>query len=79
MPSKNNCRFIGEIQESLGYSARRFCRMLEKPRSTQGFISGLTDSTAQLTERIIELALRYGRYGNQGTTDKLRRWLAYES
>lgn len=44
-----------------------------QPRSTQRLVPKISDSTVQLTDRIIELALQYGRYGYRRITDELRR------
>jgi transposase InsO family protein len=46
-------------------SERRVCRVLGQPRSTQRYRPRPPDDEDRLTERIVELASRYGRYGYQ--------------
>ena len=51
------------MRQTLGVSERRACRTLGQHRSTQRKVpTGRTDEE-QLTEDIIELARKYGRYG----------------
>lgn len=45
--------------------------MLEQPRSTQRIVPKVNAVTVRLTERIIELALQYGRYGYRQITGLL--------
>ena len=45
--------------------------MLEQPRSTQRLVPKVNEVTERLTERIIELALQYGRYGYRQITGLL--------
>ena len=47
----------------LGISENRACRVLDQPRSTQRYEPRVADDEAMLTERIVALATRYGRYG----------------
>lgn len=46
--------------------------MLEQPRSTQRLTPKVSDSTKQITERITELAVQYGRYGYRRITMLLK-------
>ena len=52
------------------------CKVLEQPRSTQRLVPKVDEEAEQLTERIIELALEYGRYGYRQITGllKLEGW-----
>jgi len=47
----------------LGVSERRACRVLGQPRSTQRYEKHQAEDEAQLRERIVSLASRFGRYG----------------
>jgi putative transposase len=53
------------------------CKVLGQPRSTQRLIPKISQEAEHLTERIIELALQYGRYGYRQITGllKLEGWL----
>ena len=61
-----------QAQEALGYSERRVCAVLEQPRSTQRQEQQISQEQQQLTMRITELALEYGRYGYRRITALLR-------
>ena len=61
-----------QAQEALGYSERRICAVLEQPRSTQRQEQRISQEQQQLTTRITELALEYGRYGYRRITALLR-------
>ncbi len=52
------------------------CKVLEQTRSTQRLIPKVSQEEEYLTERIIELALQYGRYGYRQITGllKLEGW-----
>ena len=54
-------------------SERRVCRVLGQPRSTQRYQKRRPPDEAALTERIIELASQYGRYGYRRVTGLLNR------
>ena len=56
------------IRQLLPVSERRVCRVLGQPRSTQRYRPRPPDDEDRLTERIVELASRYGRYGYQRIT-----------
>jgi putative transposase len=57
----------------LGVSERRACRVLGQARSTQRRRPKVRDDEDGLTERIIELATCYGRYGYTRITALLHR------
>jgi putative transposase len=56
----------------LHISERRACRVLGQARATQRHISGISGEEDRLTDRIIELATKYGRYGYRRITALLR-------
>jgi transposase InsO family protein len=59
------------VREILGeetVSERRACRVISQPRSTQRRAPQVPDDEAVLTERIIDLASQYGRYGYRRVT-----------
>lgn len=58
--------------EKLGVSERRACRVLHQPRSTQRRILSIPDDERRLIERMVELAVQYGRYGYRRITAMLR-------
>ena len=60
------------ICKVLSLSERRVCKAIGQPRSTQRYKPILTDDEKLLTERIIELASEYGRYGYRRITGLLR-------
>ena len=64
---------MNHVQDKLDVSERRACRVLGQPRSTQRRQAFVGDDEEALIERIIELALRYGRYGYRRITALLRR------
>jgi putative transposase len=60
----------------MGYfdvSGRRICRALSQPRSTQRYLPRVRNGEALLTERMIELETKYGRYGYRRITALLQR------
>ena len=65
------------VQQALGVSERRACRVMGQPRSTQRYQHKSIDDGELLTKRIIELASEYGRYGYRRVTAMLRNegWL----
>jgi transposase InsO family protein len=63
---------VQQIQENLGHSERRICRVLEQPRSTQRHEPLLDVENDRLRDRITDLASRFGRYGYRPITAKLR-------
>ena len=54
-------------------SERRACRVLRQSRATQRYLSSVCDDETPLTQRIIELASVYGRYGTPRITSLIRR------
>ena len=66
-------RVIREVQQVLGISERRACRVLGQPRTTQRYQPREPDDEARLVERITELATQYGRYGYRRVTALLQR------
>lgn len=63
---------MAHVQQQLGVSERRACRVLRQPRATQRYLSQGADEEARLTTRIVELASTYGRYGYRRITALLR-------
>ncbi len=59
--------------EELGASERRACRVIGQHRSTQRKAKTPRGDEAALTDAIIKLASRYGRYGYRRITALLRR------
>jgi transposase InsO family protein len=60
------------VQRELGVSERRACRVLGQPRGTQRYQKRELADEAQLKERVIYLASRFGRYGYRRITALLR-------
>ncbi len=58
--------------EIVQVSERRACKVVEQPRSTQRVVARLDAATERLTERMVELASEYGRYGYRRITVLLR-------
>ena len=54
-------------------SERRACRVLRQSRATQRYLSSVCDDETPLTQRIIELASVYGRYGTPRITSLIRQ------
>jgi len=66
------------LQERFPVSERRACKVLRQPRATQRYLPQVRDDEGPLTQRIIELACVYGRYGTPRITGMLRNnldWL----
>ena len=59
--------------EQFDVSERRICRVLSQPRSTQRYLCRARDGEGLLTERMIELATKYGRYGYRRIAALLQR------
>jgi putative transposase len=59
---------IVKVQDKLGVSERRACKVLEQSRATQRRIISPPSDEKQLTEDIINLATKYGRYGHRRIT-----------
>ena len=61
------------MMEQFDVSARRICRVLNQPRSTQRYLSKIRDDEELLIKRMVELATKYGRYGYRRITALLQR------
>lgn len=59
--------------EQLNVSERRICRALNQPRSTQRYCSKVSDGEDRLVEQMIDLAIKYGRYGYHRITALFQR------
>ena len=68
---------VGHVRRQLGVSERRACRVLKQPRTTQRYEPQPAADEHALTDRIVELAWEYGRYGYRRVTALLRMegWL----
>lgn len=68
---------MDHVIEHLDVSQRRACRVLGQSRMTQRYLPCVRDDEEPLTQRIIELAAVYGRYGTPRITALLRAedWL----
>jgi putative transposase len=64
---------VHHVQQRLGVSEHRACRVLGQPRSTQRHVPLVPDDEAALTAEIVRLASEYGRYGYRRVTALLRR------
>jgi putative transposase len=60
------------MQESFNLSERRVCRAIEQPRSSQRYLVQIPNRDKPLTQRIVELATCYGRYGYRRITALLQ-------
>lgn len=63
---------MDHISEHLPYSQRRVCKVLDQARTTQRRQPVPASDEKQLTEDIIALATKYGRYGYRRITALLR-------
>jgi transposase InsO family protein len=63
---------IKHVTQSLSVSERRACKVLEQARTTQRRNLSPPSDEKQLTEDIIALATRYGRYGYRRITAMLQ-------
>ena len=61
------------MMEQFNVSERRVCRALGQPRSTQRYRPRMRDDEERLTEHMINLATKYGRYGYRRITALLQR------
>ncbi|MCB0018394.1 MAG: IS3 family transposase [Anaerolineales bacterium] len=66
-------QLVDHVRQRLGVSERRACRVLKQPRSTQRYQATSKEWEALLTERIIVLAGKYGRYGYRRITALLHQ------
>ena len=68
---------VEQVQQELGVSERRACRVIGQPRATQRYQPKSADDEELLIKRMVELASEYGRYGYRRITAMLRNegWL----
>jgi putative transposase len=59
---------VKKVRDLLAVSERRACRVLKQARTTQRREFTVGDEEERLTQRIVELATRYGRYGYRRIT-----------
>ena len=71
-PAKRR-RAVERVVSSLGVSERRACRILGQHRSAQRYERCESGFSQAVTERTIELACDYGRYGYRRIAELLRR------
>jgi len=64
---------VHAVQKALGVSERRACLVLGQYRSVQRNLPRQREDEALLTEAVINLASRYGRYGYRRITALLRQ------
>jgi len=64
---------LEDVSQRRDLSERRACKVLDQPRATQWYLPLERDDEEPLTQRIIELAAMYGRYGTPRITAMLRR------
>ena len=64
---------VAHVCTELNVSQRRACKVLNQPRATQRHLSYITNEEERLTSRIIELAVKYGRYGYRRITAMLQQ------
>ena len=65
-------RAIRHVCEKLKAPQRRACKVLGQPRSTQRHIRKMPEDEERLVERIVALAVQFGRYGYRRITAMLR-------
>ena len=63
---------VEQVQQELGVSERRACRVIGQPRSTQRYQQRPADDEELLTKRMVELASEYGCYGYRRVTAMMR-------
>ncbi len=63
---------VEEMQEAFHLSERRVCRAIEQSRSSQRYATQIPNQDKPLTERIVELARQFGRYGYRRITALLK-------
>jgi len=60
------------VREKLGVSERRACRVVGQARTTQRRELRASEEEERLTEEVVDLASRFGRYGYRTVTGLLR-------
>jgi putative transposase len=63
---------VEHVSLTLGISERRTCRAIQQPRSTQRYQPLISNDESPLTQEIIKLASKYGRYGYRRITALLQ-------
>lgn len=63
---------VNHVKDHLGVTERRACKVLRQSRATQRYLPIVRHDETPLTQRIIELACMYGRYGYRRITALLR-------
>ena len=61
-----------KVRKTLKVSESRACRVVGQARSTQRYVPKVKDDEDRLTQRIVELAGEYGRYGYRRVTALLQ-------
>lgn len=64
---------MDHAQQEHGLTERRACHLVNQPRGTQRYRPTRRDDEDALTQAIVELASRYGRYGYRRITALLKR------
>ena len=64
---------VEHVQQELGVSERRACKVLGQSRSTQRYEKRVADDEPYVVSRIVALACQFGRYGYRRITELLRR------
>lgn len=64
---------MAHVKSTLHVSERRVCRVIDQPRSTQRHTPVVSDDEGHLRADIVDLALKYGRYGYRRITVLLQR------
>jgi len=60
------------ILDRFDVSERRACKILKQPRASQRYLPNVREDKLPPTQRIIELACMYGRYGYRRIAAMLR-------
>jgi transposase InsO family protein/transposase-like protein len=63
---------VEQVCQTLQVSERRACRALEQARSTQRYARVTTDDEEILTQEVVRLASKFGRYGYRRVTGLLK-------
>ena len=64
---------MDNLQQKLGVSQRRACKVIDQPSKTQRRTPKVKADEEALRTAIIDLALQYGRYGYRHITEMLKR------
>jgi transposase InsO family protein len=64
---------VEHLQQRLGVSQRRACKVIGQPRSSQRLEAKTSDDEEALCGEIVKLASKYGRYGYRRITALLKR------